>query len=137
MRKETSNTQAERRSGASRPVRRPSFLVRSLLLLLRAYKILISPLLTVLCGPVGGCRFTPTCSVYAMDALREHGTGAGAWLAAKRICRCQPWGGCGHDPVPPRRNTGNADAGMQELTVSRSASPAPAAGTKTLFAVHS
>jgi putative membrane protein insertion efficiency factor len=75
-----------------------------LLLCLRAYKILISPLLTVLCGPLGGCRFTPTCSVYAMDAIREHGAGKGSWLAAKRICRCRPWGGCGHDPVPEKKS---------------------------------
>jgi uncharacterized protein len=54
-------------------------------------------------GATGGCRYTPTCSTYAMEALREHGTVAGTVLAAKRICRCHPWGGCGHDPVP-RRN---------------------------------
>jgi hypothetical protein len=71
-----------------------------LLFALRIYRVTLSPVLTALCGPVGGCRFTPTCSVYAMEAIREHGAGKGSWLAAKRICRCQPWGGCGHDPVP-------------------------------------
>ncbi len=71
-----------------------------LLFAIRVYRVTLSPLLTVLCGPIGGCRFTPTCSVYAMDAIREHGAFVGSALAAKRICRCQPWGGCGHDPVP-------------------------------------
>ena len=77
--------------------------MKSLLILaIRAYKIFVSPGLTFLFGPVGGCRFTPTCSVYAAEALREHGAVAGTFLAAKRICRCQPWGGCGHDPVPEK-----------------------------------
>jgi putative membrane protein insertion efficiency factor len=48
----------------------------------------------------GHCRFTPTCSAYALDALKEHGPFRGSMLAAKRVCRCNPWGGHGHDPVP-------------------------------------
>ena len=71
-----------------------------LLLAIRAYQLILSPMLVFLFGGTAGCRFTPTCSVYAADALREHGAVTGAMLAAKRICRCQPWGGCGHDPVP-------------------------------------
>jgi uncharacterized protein len=73
-----------------------------LLLALRVYRLTLSPVLAVLCGPVGGCRFTPTCSVYAAQAIRAHGALTGSALAAKRICRCQPWGGCGHDPVPKK-----------------------------------
>lgn len=46
------------------------------------------------------CRFTPTCSEYARQALIKHGPVKGTWLAIKRICRCHPWGGQGYDPVP-------------------------------------
>lgn len=46
------------------------------------------------------CRYTPTCSQYALEALKIHGPIKGSWLAIKRICRCHPWGGCGYDPVP-------------------------------------
>ena len=61
---------------------------------IKAYQILISPLL----GP--SCRFTPTCSQYAVEAIQKYGPIKGSWLAFKRIIRCHPWGGCGHDPVP-------------------------------------
>ena len=46
------------------------------------------------------CRFTPTCSNYAIEAIRKHGPFKGFWLALKRILRCHPWGGSGYDPVP-------------------------------------
>lgn len=46
------------------------------------------------------CRFTPTCSQYALEALRKHGPLRGTWLAVRRILRCHPWGGSGYDPVP-------------------------------------
>ncbi|HOA37531.1 MAG TPA: membrane protein insertion efficiency factor YidD [Flavihumibacter sp.] len=62
--------------------------------LIRIYQWGISPLL----GPK--CRYTPTCSHYALEALRRHGVFKGSWLAIKRISRCHPWGGSGHDPVP-------------------------------------
>lgn len=64
------------------------------------YRRVISPVLHTLAGPFGGCRFHPTCSVYAAEAIRRHGVGKGLVLATKRICRCHPWGECGHDPVP-------------------------------------
>jgi hypothetical protein len=47
------------------------------------------------------CRFLPSCSEYALDALALHGAGKGTWLTLRRICRCHPWGGMGYDPVPP------------------------------------
>ena len=60
----------------------------------RAYRLLLSPW-------VGhGCRYQPTCSAYAMDALERHGALKGGYLAAHRICRCHPWGQSGFDPVP-------------------------------------
>lgn len=64
------------------------------LLLIRIYQLVISPLL----GPK--CRFTPTCSQYAAEALKKHGLIKGGALAAKRISRCRPGGGSGYDPVP-------------------------------------
>jgi hypothetical protein len=76
-----------------------SFVIRVLTLVIRAYQLTVSPAQIFLFGPAGGCRFTPTCSQYAMDAIRAQGAMAGGWLAAKRICRCHPWGRCGHDPV--------------------------------------
>lgn len=69
------------------------------------YKRVVSPILHTLLGPFSGCRFHPTCSVYAAEAVRRHGVGKGSILAAKRICRCHPWGECGHDPVPDRFTT--------------------------------
>jgi putative membrane protein insertion efficiency factor len=65
-----------------------------LILLIKIYQWVISPLL----GPK--CRFTPTCSHYAAEALKKYGIFKGTWLAAKRIARCHPWGGKGYDPVP-------------------------------------
>ncbi|MEQ2006106.1 MAG: membrane protein insertion efficiency factor YidD [Limisphaerales bacterium] len=69
-----------------------------LLFALRLYRWFVSPALTLLFG--AACRYEPTCSVYAMTAVRQHGALRGGWLAVKRIARCQPWGGCGCDPVP-------------------------------------
>jgi len=65
-----------------------------LLCLIRFYRGYISPLKP----PV--CRFTPTCSEYALEAIMKYGAIKGSWLAIKRICRCHPWGGSGYDPVP-------------------------------------
>ena len=76
-----------------------SLIIRLLSLAIRAYQLAISPALNLLFGANTGCRFTPSCSHYARQALLEHGVLTGGALAAKRICRCHPWGGCGHDPV--------------------------------------
>lgn len=65
-----------------------------LLVLFRGYQLFISPLLPP------SCRYTPTCSQYAIEAVSRHGALRGGWLALKRIGSCHPWGGCGHDPVP-------------------------------------
>ena len=83
-------------------IRHSSFVIRILTLAIRAYQLTISPLQTFLFGPTGGCRFTPTCSDYTLEAVQKHGAIAGGWLATKRICRCHPWGGSGPDPVPPK-----------------------------------
>ena len=82
-----------------------------LIFAIRVYRWTISPLQAFLFGPADGCRFTPTCSVYALEAVREHGAVTGTALAAKRICRCHPWGGCGHDPVPEKRQAKKAENG--------------------------
>jgi len=74
-----------------------------LIFTIRLYRWTVSPLLVFLFGPTGGCRFTPNCSQYAMEAVRSRGALTGGWLAARRICRCHPWGDCGHDPVPPEK----------------------------------
>jgi len=69
------------------------------------YRRVLSPAKTLLFGPMGRCRFTPSCSAYALEAICAHGALAGIWLAVKRFGRCHPWGGCGHDPVPPKLTT--------------------------------
>ncbi len=65
-----------------------------LIIPIRFYQRFISPLTPP------SCRFTPTCSQYAIEALRKHGPLKGLWLAARRLLRCHPWGGSGYDPVP-------------------------------------
>jgi uncharacterized protein len=76
-----------------------------LIFVVQCYRCVISPAKTFLFGPLGHCRFTPSCSEYALGAVREHGALAGSWLALRRIGRCHPWGGCGHDPVPVVRHS--------------------------------
>ncbi|HEY3884384.1 MAG TPA: membrane protein insertion efficiency factor YidD [Vicinamibacterales bacterium] len=65
-----------------------------LLWLIRAYQLLLSPYLG------GCCRFTPSCSAYAAEAIYRHGAGRGSWLAIRRLARCHPFGRWGFDPVP-------------------------------------
>lgn len=67
--------------------------------LIRAYQTVLSPLLP------SACRYTPTCSQYAIDALKAHGLLYGGWLGIKRIISCNPWGGSGYDPVPEKKCT--------------------------------
>ena len=69
---------------------------RALIGLVKGYRLMLSPWLG------NGCRFEPTCSVYAIGALERHGALAGAYLMLHRIARCQPWCQGGHDPVPER-----------------------------------
>ena len=68
---------------------------RLLVWLLRGYQLLVSPMLGQ------NCRFYPSCSHYAVEALQVHGTVRGSWLALRRLGRCHPWNGGGVDPVPP------------------------------------
>ncbi len=70
-------------------------MLRKLFILpIRFYQLCISPMLPA------ACRFEPTCSQYAVEAITKHGVVRGTWLAIKRIARCHPWGGSGYDPVP-------------------------------------
>ncbi|MDX2208104.1 MAG: membrane protein insertion efficiency factor YidD [Gemmatimonadales bacterium] len=72
----------------------PSLLARTLRLVVRGYQRFISP------GLPPACRFHPSCSQFAVEALTRHGAFRGSWFAIKRIARCHPWHPGGHDPVP-------------------------------------
>ena len=76
---------------------RISLLTRPLILGVRLYQAALSPLLG------GHCRYHPTCSEYAVEALAVHGALRGSWLILRRVLRCHPLGGAGYDPVPPRK----------------------------------
>ncbi|MCC6386168.1 MAG: membrane protein insertion efficiency factor YidD [Dehalococcoidia bacterium] len=65
-----------------------------LLRAVRGYQRVVSPVLPP------ACRYQPTCSAYALEAIERHGAFRGAWLAVRRLLRCTPWGGSGYDPVP-------------------------------------
>jgi putative membrane protein insertion efficiency factor len=71
-----------------------------LLVLIEAYRLLVSPMI----GPC--CRHAPSCSAYAMEAVRVHGALRGSWLALKRVCRCHPFERGGYDPVPESEHRG-------------------------------
>lgn len=72
-------------------------LIWLLILPIRGYRLILSPWLG------HACRFQPSCSAYAIEALETHGPLRGLWLTLYRLARCNPWGGSGHDPVPPAR----------------------------------
>ncbi len=71
--------------------------------LIRIYQYGISPILP------GTCRYQPTCSAYAIEAINRHGALKGLWLGVKRIFRCHPWGGSGYDPVPDEDGSHSCD----------------------------
>ena len=68
--------------------------------IIRAYQVVISPLKGMLFGTSSCCRYLPSCSCYAIEALRVHGVLRGSVLTVRRLLRCHPWGGFGADPVP-------------------------------------
>jgi putative membrane protein insertion efficiency factor len=70
-------------------------IIQFLVLLIRIYQLVLSPFLGA-----NKCRYVPSCSEYAKEALQKHGLAKGLWLSIKRIGRCAPWGGHGFDPVP-------------------------------------
>lgn len=75
-----------------------NIMVSPFVLLIKGYQKFISPLTP------SSCRYSPTCSHYAVEALQKHGLLKGGWLAIKRIGSCNPWGGSGYDPVPEKRD---------------------------------
>jgi putative membrane protein insertion efficiency factor len=88
--------------GASTPWRIRSWPAAAVCGLIRLYQLTLSPALPIMLGSAG-CRFTPSCSQYAAEAIREHGAVAGLWLAVRRLARCTPFHIGGLDPVPPCR----------------------------------
>jgi len=82
----------------------PRILTAIIRLLIHCYQRILSPMLKFAAGPTAGCRFSPTCSNYFLQAVELHGPLRGSWLGICRIFRCHPWGECGYDPVPPPRN---------------------------------
>jgi len=74
-------------------------LQRILVSLVQLYRWTLSPLKAMFFGPVGRCRYTPSCSQYTLETIRVHGAWRGTVFSIRRICSCHPWGGFGHDPV--------------------------------------
>lgn len=90
--------------------------------LVRGYQLVVSPFL----GP--SCRYYPSCSAYAVEALRVHGAIKGTWLAIRRLLRCHPWAPGGVDHVPPRRSPGSSPE--PDLETGLEAEPEPDARTE-------
>ena len=74
---------------------------KGLILIIRIYQLTLSPVLGAAFGASGRCRFTPSCSQYAREAVHLHGVVRGGFLAGRRLCRCHPWGDFGEDLPPP------------------------------------
>lgn len=91
--------------------------------LIRFYQVAISP------WKPSSCRYQPTCSAYAKEAIEVHGALRGSWLGLRRLLRCHPWGGFGYDPVPPAAHPAGAghrhEGEALELTTPRPASAHP------------
>jgi putative membrane protein insertion efficiency factor len=87
------------------------FLTAAIRVAIRVYQRVLGPMLKAAAGPGSGCRFSPTCSQYFLEAVETHGPARGAWYGVCRIFRCHPWGGCGYDPVPPPRSAADSCRG--------------------------
>jgi len=83
---------------------KPSVPTQLALMMLRIYRAILSPLIVGIYGPA--CRFEPSCSEYAHQGIAAYGLMRGGAMAARRLARCHPLGGHGHDPVPARAHTG-------------------------------
>jgi len=97
----------------------PSLAARALVFLVRGYRLLLSPWLG------SACRFTPTCSVYSIEALQTHGAMHGSYLTLRRLARCHPWCDGGHDPVPAKGRNGTPGSGalFSHLSSDKKSSP--------------
>lgn len=101
---------------------------RGLLFSIRLYRRVLSPMLPAFSGPSAGCRFEPSCSLYAAEAVRRHGAARGAWLSVCRIAKCNPFHPGGFDPVPvspiAKALAGSPDKRKASLRVSAGANRA-------------
>lgn len=84
------------------PLHFPKWVIKKVI---RLYQKLINPILHFIGGPYAGCRFTPSCSNYCLQAVETHGAFKGMLYGTWRICRCHPWGGSGDDPVPIKKSS--------------------------------
>jgi len=102
-------------------------LQRILVSFVQLYRWTLSPLKAMFFGPVGRCRYTPSCSQYALEAIRVHGVWRGTLFSIRRICSCHPWGGFGYDPVTkPDDRSQNTSRSAPESALGASV-PSPSA----------